>query len=750
MAMTREEAKEYCKGQLASYLQAQGKPTNKKFECYKCGHKAMLYNKDKLYIHCFHCDTTLDIFDLIGELYGITDNKGKFDRTYQELGIEIQSKGTTTSRPVEKKAPAATAKAKEVQTMTKDEQTTTKEIELNIEDRIEAAHEALLCNEKALKHFTDRGISRETIERYKLGYSTEGHNAILKDYPQLQTKSRIQDLYKYVFPYFSSNGRVSYFTTEITDRDKLKEGNNSEYNGKYRLINKGDEKAEHLPAQLFNERYLYEDSKEPVFICEGIFDALSIEEAGGRAIALNGVGQNRLIDILCDNKKTAFIYLFVDADDAGQQAAERIKKGLQGLGIAHSCIKNDTGKDANDALIADREGFIERIQGYIQDARYTIQREEEEAKEAYLQTSAGNYIDTFIEGIQKSKTEPYYPTGFTGLDNLIDGGLRAGLYTIGAVSSLGKTTLVLQIADYVAKCGYDVLYFSLEMARKEIMAKSISRETMAIEEIQTGKHENAKTTLGILTGRRYDKYSKEETDLIAQAATAYSEYAQHIYIYEGIGNIGVVQIREAIEQHIKYAEDRGKRPLVVIDYLQILAPYIDEEHPNRAYTDKQTVDKNVLELKRISRDYDIPVIGISSFNRENYTEPVNMTAFKESGAIEYSADVLLGLQYKGMDYKEITKTDKDGNSREVRETEQDHRARVSKLIKDNIEKAKNGQAQLLEIKVLKNRNGGRGDAMLSYYPMFNRFVEGIGNTSDAVYFTKADDIQHTVFKPNSR
>ena len=47
----------------------------------------------------------------------------------------------------------------------------------------------------------------------------------------------------------------------------------------------------------------------------------------------------------------------------------------------------------------------------------------------------------------------------------------------------------------------------------------------------------------------------------------------------------------------------------------------------------------------------MPIVGISSFNRENYTAPVNLSSFKESGSIEYSSDVLIGLQYDGMDYE---------------------------------------------------------------------------------------------------
>jgi len=76
-------------------------------------------------------------------------------------------------------------------------------------------------------------------------------------------------------------------------------------------------------------------------------------------------------------------------------------------------------------------------------------------------------------------TEPeLISTGFNTLDVALDGGLFEGLYVIGAISSLGKTTLAIQIADYLASQGRDVLYISLEMSRYEIMAKSISRHTL--------------------------------------------------------------------------------------------------------------------------------------------------------------------------------------------------------------------------------------------------------------------------------
>jgi replicative DNA helicase len=295
-------------------------------------------------------------------------------------------------------------------------------------------------------------------------------------------------------------------------------------------------------------------------------------------------------------------------------------------------------------------------------------------------------LQSFINGIADSVNTSFIPTGFKQLDRVLEGGLYEGLYIIGAISSLGKTTLVLQIADQIAQQGNDVLVFSLEMARSELMAKSISRltklEALAID----GKTSNAKTTRGITTGSRYANYSQQEHAIINNAIKAYSEYAGNIYISEGIGDIGAAQIRETVAKHISFT---GRTPVIIIDYLQILAPYSERA------TDKQNTDKAVMELKRISRDFKAPVLGISSFNRANYKEAVTMEAFKESGAIEYSSDVLIGLQLKGAGTKDF-----DAN------------------------KAKDKNPREVELVVLKNRNGATGKKIeYGYYPLFNDFKE---------------------------
>ena len=174
--------------------------------------------------------------------------------------------------------------------------------------------------------------------------------------------------------------------------------------------------------------------------------------------------------------------------------------------------------------------------------------------------------------------------------------------------------------------------------------------------------------------------------MIKKAGENYSQYCKNIYIVEGTGLIGVKKIRSDVEKHIKYT---GKVPVVIIDYLQILYP-VDER-----FTEKQNTDRSVIELKRISRDFKTPLIVISSFNRENYKSIVSMQSFKESGAIEHSSDVLIGLQLKG--------TGRDSF---------------------DVNEAKSRNPREIELVVLKNRNGRTGVKMeFDYYAMYNYFKE---------------------------
>jgi replicative DNA helicase len=647
--MDRQEAREQLKGQLKSYVESitsKSKGANM-YVCPLCGSGTGSHNtgafsitKDGKSWKCFSCNKGGDIFDLIGEHEQIADHSEQLKRAGELYGITIESYRATAQEDF-----------REYQNQPKNEQYTH-----NSTHTTDYTQFFLQANRDIEKTDYHRGLSIETLNRFKIGYVESWRHPKA---PNAPASPRL------IIP----TSKESYLARDT--RKQIPEEQKPYSKSKVGSIH------------IFNAKALQTATK-PIFIVEGELDALSIIEVGGEAVALGTTTKVKgLLELLKTKKPEQPLIIALDNDEAGEKAYKELSEGLQGLNII-SYRYNPAGeyKDANEALQGNREALRQAVE----EAEHIQDEAEQAKKEAYLNTSTAHYLQSFIDGIAESVNTPYIPTGFNKLDTVLDGGLYEGLYIVGAISSLGKTTLITQIADQIAQAGHDVLIFSLEMARAEIMAKSISRHTLQQVLNNGGEIRNAKTTRGITTGKRYENYSKAEKELIQNAIIDYSKYAEHIYISEGIGNIGAEQIRETVKQHILFT---GNTPVVVIDYLQILAPYSERA------TDKQNTDKAVMELKRISRDYKTPVIGISSFNRANYSVAVSMEAFKESGAIEYSSDVLFGLQLKGAGKKDF-----DPNE------------------------AKKKSPREIELVILKNRNGSTGDKLgFKYYPLFNYFEE---------------------------
>lgn len=584
---------------------------------------------------CFSCGETGDIFDLIGKIENITDYTLQLQRASDLFNINLDAY-THTHTDIHTKTHTPTP---------------TKE-ETDLKAFFLKAHEDIIKTDYPQK----RGLSKETIDRFLLGYVAEWKHPKT---PKAPSTPRL------IIP----TSQTSYLARDIRESVPAEQKQYS--------------KSKVGAMHIFNRKAI-RTATNPIFIVEGEIDALSIIEVGGEAVALGSTTMvSKFLKVIEEETIKQPFIISLDNDDAGQRATIELEKGFKALNIEYY-IQNITGKhkDANECLQKDREGLKNAV---IEAENIKIEAEQV-AKENYLHTSTAHHLQNFINGITESVNTPFIPTGFNSLDKILDGGLYEGLYIVGAISSLGKTTLVTQIADQIAEAGTDVLIFSLEMARTEIMAKSISRHT-AQHIIETGGNmQDAKTTRGITTGKRYANYSNTEKKVIGEAIKKYSSYAEHIYISEGVGDIGVSQIRDTIKKHIHFT---GKTPIVVIDYLQILAPHSERMN------DKQNTDKAVMELKRISRDFKVSIIGISSFNRSSYKEAVTMEAFKESGAIEYSSDVLIGLQLEGAGSSGF-----------------------------DVNKAKADNPRKIELVILKNRNGATGKTvLLKYYPMFNFFKE---------------------------
>ena len=662
---TREDIKRYIKERATDYFTLD--KSGKGYICPICGSGSgkngtgITENpKDKGHFTCWggDCFRNADIFEIIGKQFNLTDFNEIFNKACEIFGVTVNNFTPTINYM---------AQNSKIQNKAVDVQ--------NFTEFFKRASSNL---SQTNYH---RGISLETLKKFHVGFI-----------PDWRAKPNAPASPRLIIPVWSGGYLARDTRPNLTEQE-----------AKYSKMRVGK-------TRLFNSGALKQNLK-PVFIVEGEIDALSIIDAGGQAVGLGSVANiGKLIEALKEIKAATseipFLIILFDNDVAGQSASKKLtdalKKELNFFSYRHLLLP-ESYKDANEFLMKDRVKFIEWVKAG-EDFDFMISEKENQreveaievkAREKFLSEFVSYRLNGFSEFILQNKAGGI-STGFESLDKVLGGGLFPGLYVVGANSSLGKTTLVLQIADSIAKSGRGVLIFSLEMSANELIAKTLSRLSFikSVSEYQSTCY--AKTTRGVLLGRYNNDF---DSKIITEAIQDYFSWGENISITEGIGDVGILTVKEKLEEFKKF---RNEIPVVIIDYLQIIAPY------EKGLTDKQNVDKNITELKRLSRDFNVPVLGISSFNRESYSAPVSMASFKESGAIEYSSDVLIGLQYQGWDYQEG-------------EAEQSRQKRLREVRKKMEQKARELSSQEIQLKILKNRNGIKDDLFFDFFPAFNCF-----------------------------
>ncbi|WP_026674008.1 DnaB-like helicase C-terminal domain-containing protein [Alkalihalobacterium bogoriense] len=536
--------------------------------------------------------------------------------------------------------------------------------EVDFTQLIEMAHN----NIDETDYFTnERGLTAKTINKYKLGYAKEGLDFAINNHPDIEEKPNdITKMYKYFLPIFDEVGKCSYF---IPRRD-----DNSPNAEKFKTQKTKNLKG--FSVQLLNERYLKAPNQYDVlFIVEGYFDALSIEEFDYPAIGLNSVSNvNKLIQLVKDNYDHALSKTFViipDNDEEGEKLLNKVNEEFSQLDIDYLIKRIPADyKDTNDFLKADREDLGSFLKVAVQEVHTDRQGE-------FLV----NYFDNFFEEIRNSENQPIC-SGFPGLDSILNGGLYPGLYVLGGPTSLGKTAFVHQIADQIAENGIPTLYFSYEMSRKDLMARSLSRLSFIKSK------SNALTDIEIKTGKANPLFLEE-------LKQGYKKVAENIIIHQG--NLG--ESLEQLEAKLKRFKRYHNRFVVVVDYLQII-----KLSKSSSIGERSNIDAVVTRLKQISRDYNVPLLVISSLNRTNYNVSVGFESFKESGTIEYSADVVMGLQFSNV------------NQIAMQKDEQKKREMLDQL--------KKKFPRELELQILKNRFGeASGQIRYDYFTKYQFFRE---------------------------
>lgn len=349
------------------------------------------------------------------------------------------------------------------------------------------------------------------------------------------------------------------------------------------------------------------------------------------------------------------------------------------------------------------------IDGYTDDTGAWADREAANALEIMAETrraaqkkmlQALGVHDTFDVVLQLASGEAdrkRIPTGLESLDKELGGGFpEGGLVILGATSSTGKTTLALQWADNMAASGRPVLFVTVEQGRHELVAKSISR-LMRLTEKRFGWY--VASASSIQDTKEREAWDAGTARAFDTACSTYSStIAPNLHVMELEKQPSTAEIRKAAEA---ISRSRGVAPCVIVDYLQLLRP------ANDRMTERQAVDYNVMDLRHLARDLHTCVIAISSLNRSSYSEGASTEAFKESGAIEYGSDILMGMQPRDFE-KELEEVTETKRKRAARKIEKGFKSKGNRMV---------------EIVVLKNRGGMAGMTVpLDYDAVSNLFT----------------------------
>ena len=271
-------------------------------------------------------------------------------------------------------------------------------------------------------------------------------------------------------------------------------------------------------------------------------------------------------------------------------------------------------------------------------------------------------------------------TGFNNLDTLM-GGFPPGVYILAAINSNGKTAFTIQLGIQLAEQGENVITVGFEMTRLAITSRILAKRTREI---------NPNSEISSFDIR---KGSCDDDPAYQEALSWYLKSNLNFKMWKTTEDDTIPNLIKRIKKHIgKHPND--KRPVVIIDYLQIIPHQSDV---------KTMLDKDLPKLKRLQDETNSTFIIVSSTNRASYRHDMSVEAFKESGIIEFSADVIWGLQYTALD--ELNDNESKGAT--------------NKQLED--EKARS--PRIMTLKCLKQRNGVDYRAYFKYYSKYDLFEE---------------------------
>ncbi len=432
------------------------------------------------------------------------------------------------------------------------------------------------------KYLKGRGLNLETIKKYQIGFLMRGDAQGLEG---IRDNGWVKDSSRYCFLTFPvRNERGNTVTMQFED-----------------FINRGKRDDTKLnlggrPLSLWYSQTPSEESKnnEEWAICEGIYDAMSFDIAGVKAIALLGQPSKKQTEEL---KKFKHLIFALDNDETGRRYKGELAKELYPSSTLQEVIYPEGAKDPNELL--QKEG-IDGVVGLI-----------EKAKDVDLFPPLIDVIDTMIEKYNRLLERAIsIPSEFSFLNQFLKSGLLPGLYGLAGIPGVGKTTILNQLCDALAKDRIPTVYFLTEEPAYRLIQRT---------------------------------YIKEGLECMRELKNNQPKILEYRRVFEMLPEYTAENLKDILQGIKNRLEAEGKHyPVFILDSLQALRLGKGME---RMDIRVRTIFKTEY-LSHIARDLEIPVIFTSFVAREHYSKNFSkptMAIFKEAGDIEYLIDVGMDL-----------------------------------------------------------------------------------------------------------
>jgi len=321
----------------------------------------------------------------------------------------------------------------------------------------------------------------------------------------------------------------------------------------------------------------------------------------------------------------------------------------------------DAGSDITEMAISGEAGAMNILEA----AEKRVYALRQDRSRASLEEISTIMVDVYKQIREAAKADigiPGLGTGFHELDRIIMGLNDSDLILIASRPGMGKTSIALNIALYVArKSDKSVAVFSLEMSREQLAMRLLSASAYI-----DGKR--------LQTGRIND----DEWHRLADAAKLISDAK---LLINDDASLTVTEMNAQCRR----LPDLG---LVIIDYMQLMSAATNERG-YRGENRVQIVTEISRTMKVMAKELNVPIICLSQLNRESEKRTTNkrpqLSDLRESGSIEQDADIVMGL-YRDDYYNEESE-----------------------------------MPNIAECIVLKNRRGETGTVQLRWDPEFTNF-----------------------------